>query len=220
MWFQHITDLQQPLTEEESQIIDSLYESHFSDYRNRLKVWAADQAFILNEMEKIHQGVTPGIFKGRLDLDRVGAFGESFGGATAALFSATDPRCRASANYDGPQFGTLPTPSWKKPHLMIFDNDGWEQDWLDQDWAYHGNASPYYRMSNQGATHSGGNFLFDFPLAQWLGKHGNMTISTKRFQEIKSAYLVAFFNQFLKGASQDLLKGESPYMEVKLKKYK
>ncbi|MCP3144937.1 alpha/beta hydrolase [Pyxidicoccus xibeiensis] len=48
-------------------------------------------------------------FTGRLDLDRVGAFGHSFGGSAAAEACRTDARVKAGLNMDGTFHGRLET---------------------------------------------------------------------------------------------------------------
>ena len=49
-----------------------------------------------------------GRLRPRLDMRRLGAFGHSMGGVTAAQFCVEDRRCRAGLNLDGiPQYGTM-----------------------------------------------------------------------------------------------------------------
>ena len=48
-------------------------------------------------------------FRGRLDLDKIGAVGHSLGGASAAQFCHDDARCAAGVDMDGRLFGTVVT---------------------------------------------------------------------------------------------------------------
>ena len=53
-----------------------------------------------DQLERLPAEAT-GLLGGRLDLDRLGAFGHSFGGNAALQWCRDDRRCRAAANLDG-----------------------------------------------------------------------------------------------------------------------
>jgi dienelactone hydrolase len=61
-------------------------------------------------------------WRGRLDFGRVGFFGFSFGGATAADAGVIDPRVVAVANLDGWLFGPAERGALHKPYLLIFSD--------------------------------------------------------------------------------------------------
>lgn len=69
---------------------------------NSLKVWTQDTRFVLDELERLNRGERPSLFAGRLDLNRIGIFGHSFGGTTAGEVCVLDSRCKAVVNLDGP----------------------------------------------------------------------------------------------------------------------
>ncbi len=63
--------------------------------------------------------------KKRIDPKRIGIFGHSLGGATAARVAQVDKRFRASADLDGSLFGQWPlTAKSKKPLLFFIAEDG------------------------------------------------------------------------------------------------
>lgn len=69
---------------------------------NRLvETWTGDMGFALDRVAKLNQRDEAGRFQGRLDLERVGVFGHSLGGATALEFCRVDARCKAGINIDG-----------------------------------------------------------------------------------------------------------------------
>jgi len=63
-----------------------------------------DLQFVLGGLESLNAG-DPRL-GGRLDLDKIGAFGWSLGGTTAAQLCLRDPRCKAGAGMDGTYFET------------------------------------------------------------------------------------------------------------------
>lgn len=69
---------------------------------NQLKWHARDIRFVLDELERVNRGPASAVpFAGHLDLQRVGAFGHSFGGVAAAKTCQTDRRFMACLNQDG-----------------------------------------------------------------------------------------------------------------------
>jgi dienelactone hydrolase len=69
--------------------------------RERVRVRVEDVRFVLNQLMQIQQGRLESPFRGRLDLDRIGVFGHSRGGMTAAEACMKDQRVKACANFDG-----------------------------------------------------------------------------------------------------------------------
>ena len=72
-----------------------------------MTAWTSDIAFVLDQLERLNRSDAPGKFTGRLDLTRVGVFGHSLGGATAAQFCHDDSRCKAGIDVDGQPFGSV-----------------------------------------------------------------------------------------------------------------
>jgi dienelactone hydrolase len=65
--------------------------------------------------------ITPAIFRGRIDLARLGVFGHSIGGATALLIAAGDTTIRGAIDIDGDAMGNVLTgsaPSTAAPHQL------------------------------------------------------------------------------------------------------
>jgi hypothetical protein len=60
----------------------------------------ADVAFVADQIAGLEADAS-GRFGGRLDLDRLGALGHSFGGNAALEWCRADARCRAAVNLDG-----------------------------------------------------------------------------------------------------------------------
>ncbi|MGG5784793.1 alpha/beta hydrolase family protein [Bacillus albus] len=87
---------------------------------SHIKLWEEDVTFVLNQIEKLNQNDETGFFTGRLDISRIGMFGHSYGGATAAQILAKDSRVKAAINMDGALYGEiLPESGIGKPFLLM-----------------------------------------------------------------------------------------------------
>jgi predicted dienelactone hydrolase len=84
-----------------------------------LAAWTADIAFVLDRLERLNAADASGKFRGRLDLTRVGVFGHSFGGATAAQFCHQDLRCKAGIDVDGAPLGSVVQAGIHQPFMFL-----------------------------------------------------------------------------------------------------
>lgn len=84
---------------------------------NVFPVWVADQRFALDTLEDWAE--SDPLFAGRLDLAHLGAFGHSFGGATALEVCRVDARCQAAADLDGGLYGALRHEPTVRPALLM-----------------------------------------------------------------------------------------------------
>src|SRR2546429_4704433 len=89
-----------------------------------LTAWTSDMAFVLDKLEQLNASPASGKFAGRLDLTRVGVFGHSFGGATAAQFCSQDSRCKAGIDIDGSLHGIVIAAGIHKPSMFIESDRG------------------------------------------------------------------------------------------------
>lgn len=204
-------------------IPDSADASTIDADANRIgKVWTDDAVFVMDRLQILNADQS-GRFHNKLDLAHLGLFGHSFGGATAASVCKLDRRCKAGADLDGTLFsyqakGILQTP------FMFMTEDLCGKDCVTMHEAFSDSKADAYYLSILGTRHF--NFS-DLPL-RWLpparilfrqaGYIG--TIAPERGLEISSAYLVAFFDRYLKNRNSDLLQGPSPaYPEVQFEKH-
>ncbi len=181
-----------------------------------INVWAADIAFLLDEMAVLNE--EDGLFNGRLDTNNVGIFGHSTGGGTTVEFCLIDNRCAAGIGLD----------SWVLPVTESLLTDGPSQPfmfistpiWLGEENQERG-LNIYNSLDNDGynlAISDTGHYDFTdlvmlSPLTPQLGLSG--TIDSHYSIGIQNEYIVAFFNQYLKGIdSSEILKRPSPYPEL------
>lgn len=172
------------------------------------EIWVDDMACALDEIERIATGTGP--FAGRLDLDRIGAFGHSFGGAASIELCAREPRCRAAVNLDGIQFGSVVESGCPRPIMLVYSGAA---PWMNHS-VFAGSAGPAYQLFIAGSQHMDFSDLAQFsPLLQWTASDAPAApfgaIDPRRMREITAAYVGAFFDQHLLGRESPLLDGAS-----------
>src|ERR1700675_4177510 len=90
---------------------------------NRLLImWTSDTKFVVSQLERLNAADPSGKFTGRLDMQRLGMFGHSFGGAQALQFCHDDPRCKAGIDIDGAPYGTVIQEGLKQPFLFLLSD--------------------------------------------------------------------------------------------------
>jgi hypothetical protein len=186
-------------------------------------VWAGDVRFVLDRLATLN-ATTGERFAGHLDLDHLGVFGHSFGGATAAEFCRLDARCQAGADLDGTPYGAVARTGLPQPFLFI-DGDEDATGSCNADCAAQRQGTAtivrsaptgHFELIVSGAHHF--NFtdlaVTFFPLGRPVGLIG--PIDGARGLRITAAYLAAFFDRYLQQAAAPLLNGPSPaYPEVR-----
>lgn len=89
-----------------------------------LPLWVDDTKFVVDQLVHLNAGDPSGRFTGRLDLQRLGMYGHSFGGATALQFCHEDARCKAAMDIDGNPYGSVVQQGLKQPVLFLLSDHG------------------------------------------------------------------------------------------------
>ena len=182
--------------------------------------WSTDQVFAINYLEKLNKD-TGSKFYGRLNMDELGVFGFSFGGAVSTNTLVLDKRIKAGVNLDGFYYGENYSKGFEQPFMEIrsqpatpekvteqelamshLSRERWKYIWFDE-WNKRLNSyakNGYYSYTIQGANH----FSFcDLPLMapfKWL-----LSPRTSRIHELTNQLTLAFFNKQLRGLESNLL---------------
>lgn len=167
-----------------------------------VREWAHDTRALLDELERMASGAVPSPLQGRLDLERVGVFGMSYGGATAGEFCAMDQRCKAAINIDGGQYGRLIDDSLMVPLLIIGSSQahGAHVPALDL------TRGPAWLIRVPETNHIGLTDLsLQGPLFGWMGVTGKL--DPDRREAIMTDYTVGFFEKYLMGRNAELWDG-------------
>jgi pimeloyl-ACP methyl ester carboxylesterase len=183
-----------------------------------LRRWVDDTTLVLNSLARPVEPSSngAGLLAGRYDLARVGAFGHSMGGVTAAQFCAEERRCRAALNLDGiPQYGTLIDKPLDRPFLMVYSARPGRAGASDA--IYARAASPYYRVDIRETLH------LDFcDLNFWGGpmrERGAFgALAPARAAELTRLIVREFFDQTLLKKTSRLLSNVANVPEVTVRR--
>jgi predicted dienelactone hydrolase len=87
-----------------------------------VKTMAEDDSFVITELLAANADpASP--FHGRIDPQRIGALGHSFGGATAVEVALEDARVKAAVNSSGSCYGELRHRPLEKPFLFLVEDE-------------------------------------------------------------------------------------------------
>ena len=202
---------------------------------------AHDLIFVLNELERINKEDTEIGSVGRFDLRRIGVFGHSRGGFTAPHACLLDSRFRACLNLDGyPLTPAVMANGIRQPYMHIEELEPWLPPPSDQELAaakqtreqatkeaqameqqremtFGKMSSGVYLVVVKGAQHN------SFSDMQFIApeRYGDTRSNADRVLTITNAYILAFFDRYLQGRQQSLLKtSDRRFPEVTLKVYR
>jgi predicted dienelactone hydrolase len=189
-----------------------------------VQAWSADMSFALDQLERLNTSDPGGKFLGRLDMQRVGVFGYSLGGATALQFCHDDPRCKAGIDVDGAPIGSVIGEGVTQPFMFLME-DMSEPD--EEGREIEANIHSIYdrlpsdrrlQIMIHGANHFGfddDGAMFKSPLLmRALRMAGIMHLDGRRQIAVTEHYISAFFDVYLKGTPVSELKSQPEYPEV------
>ncbi len=193
-------------------------------------VWIADDRFVLDELARLN--TQHPLLGKHVDLKRVGTFGHSFGGATAAECLLRDKRFLAGVNLDGSLFTTTEKASLKTPFLWfesdynLTEAEMAKQKMTRRDYdsavsehyktldSFLALQKPGYRVLLKASQHM--TFVGDlaiisarFPLL--IGPNEVGTIQPARAVSVIDDFLIDFFDCYLRGKHAALLDQPSAF---------
>lgn len=90
-----------------------------------LAMWTSDATFVVDQLQRMNNSPSEKI-AAHMDLQRLGMFGHSFGGATALEFCHQDSRCKAALDMDGIPFGRVVVEGLNKPGMFLLSDHSGE----------------------------------------------------------------------------------------------
>ncbi len=195
------------------------YEDSVTLRHRQLNTRVEDVRFILDQMEQIQSGAIQSPLSGRLNIEKVGVLGHSFGGATSVETSSRDNRFKACLVLDSWSLAVADSTIEKglEQPLLYMGRPSWpdsRNDTLIKSLIENSNGTAYY-LTLEGTHH------FDYtdiplfsPFLKYLDKAGE--IPGRRIVEIVNRLTVMFFDKYLLDNDVDFINVESDYPEVTL----
>jgi len=189
-----------------------------------VQAWSADMGFALDQLERLNMSDPSGKFLGRLDMQRVGVFGHSLGGAEALQFCHDDPRCRAGIDVDGAPLGSLVGEGVTQPFMFLLSDHESEPE-AETRPVKANIRSIYDRLPAdrrllimiRGGNHymfSDDGMLKSPLLMRVMRTLGTVHLDGRRQVAVTAHYVSAFFDVYLKGAPASELKNQPEYPEI------
>lgn len=183
-----------------------------------IKIWTEDISSTINKLSKMNtkQG---SMWTGHIDMECIGAFGHSFGGAASAEACLLDNRIKAGIDIDGYLYGVRKSP--EKPFMFIMSKH--KQNGIDLQETnkiqgiYDNLKKDGYLLEISKTAHFSflDNAIFFSPILKATGVFG--TINKKRGLQITNSYITAFFDKYLNNINSNILRQKSPeYPEVRI----
>ncbi|MFC8685182.1 alpha/beta hydrolase family protein [Brevibacillus porteri] len=199
----------------------------FTAYEDEImdEIWLEDAKFVLNNLEQMAQNDPQNRFTGRIDLDKIGYFGHSFGGALAVQMLQSDSRIKAALNMDGTFAGKfIGSSGFQKPLMWMvtaeaepvgisdFSDEqlaemGLNKEKakeLEEDWKRrHAQATAHgnYKATLTYADHmSFSDIYYVSPLTEWL-----LGVQMDETHKTINDLSLLFFDTYVKGTSSNAL---------------
>ncbi|MGB8645187.1 MAG: hypothetical protein WCF84_08110 [Anaerolineae bacterium] len=179
----------------------------------------ADERFVMDQLQRLNAGQLDARWAGKLDLQRIGLTGVSLGGGAMVWACQLDARCKAGLVQDGwyePLPAAMVSAPLRQPFMfMQSETTMWKMDNLARlDTLYQGAGGPAFHLKLAGVLHDDfGDYPLLTPLGALLPERG--ALNGERTVHIVDAYLIAFFDKYLKNQPSSLLNGPSrDYPEV------
>src|ERR1700674_3936495 len=193
------------------------------------QAWSADMGFALDQLERLNTSDPSGRFLGRLDMQRVGVFGHSLGGATALQFCHDDSRCKAGIDVDGAPLGSVVADGVTQPFMFLLSDHRGESDAGQPEAIRQAGAnihSIYDRLPSdrrvmiiiRGASHymfsDDGAILKSTLAMRVMRTLGIVRLDGHRQVAVTAHYIGTFFDVYLKGAPASELRSRPEYPEI------
>jgi len=192
------------------------------DLANKLvQAWSSDMGFAVDQLERLNASDASGRFLGRLDMQRLGVFGHSLGGAEALQFCHDDSRCKAGIDVDGAPFGSVVHEGVPQPFMFLMSDHNGESDdesrWVAANFESLYSQLPLnrtLRIMIRGANHFGFSDDLKSPLVMGVMRRLGKRLDGRRQLAVTAQYISTFFDVNLQGAPASKLQSQSEYPEI------
>ncbi|WP_110933441.1 alpha/beta hydrolase family protein [Paenibacillus bouchesdurhonensis] len=124
------------ITKEKAVIADD--SSVWDSMEEHMQLWVDDVKFVLDRLYDLNEKDSQHILTGKMDLQRLGMLGHSFGGAAAAQVMHQDSRLSSGVNMDGFPYGAVIEDGLPNPFLYIqttYSDEFANLELLEEEWS-------------------------------------------------------------------------------------
>jgi predicted dienelactone hydrolase len=214
LWWAYKLQFRKPDSPEQIERITRNYLRKLKRFDRMVDLWKKDIEFVLNYFEQSQKKKIGEIAVHKMDLSRIGIFGQSFGGALAGQLCVDDKRVLAGLNLDGFQFGDLIDKPLQKPFMLI--QSGYNALWNYGNSAIYAHPkADFYLVDIPKARHlifSDAALLTDVPQVNKLDMIGHVQgpLVLNQLNQL----ILAFFNFYLKDKEAPLLQKNLPFRGI------
>jgi hypothetical protein len=173
------------------------------------KNWAEDISFFMDQLEGINKDDE--IFRGKLNLDRIGVFGMSLGGIASSEISLSDKRIKACVNIDGGIYGAALEKEIQTPTMYLNSKRflGYGKIFTSK------SKTDCYSLSVKESDHYNFSDYSIYPVPSISFLLG--IIDGEKTIEIMNVIVLAFFNKYLKENKYiNLIEQANKYPEIEI----
>ncbi|WP_417449415.1 alpha/beta hydrolase family protein [Kordiimonas sp.] len=187
-------------------------------YVKGISLWLDDTDFVIDQLEAKAVPAFAQLYHA-MNMERLGVFGMSYGGATAGMTCLHDSRCKAGINIVGVQFGEHDMKFPITVPFMMLNSDqnyytgetgrGVPVNFEANDFVFHEAKGPVYSLTVADAKHM--NFCdLAHLMPEGKGEAFFGSVSPDAVNKVVNTYVLAFFDRYLKGKSTPVLDGGVP----------
>jgi len=201
-------------TPEKIERITRYYLRKLSRLDKAVRRWTLDTNFFIDHIEAMSKLDSSSIYS-IMDIDRIGAFGQSLGGATSGHLCVTNPIIKAGINMDCFQFGDMIDNPIDVPFLLMQSEHYY--DWnLANTVIFRDSKADFYTLTLKNSKH----FIFsDAAMIDNIDKYDKIrligNIDGEKSKMLINEYILDFFNYYLRGIEPSILKKEKDNENIK-----
>lgn len=186
--------------------ITRYYHKMLRRFKKALKLWTADTQFFIDYVFAEQLKNPQNEMVQAMNLQQIGAIGQSFGGAVTGQLCLLDERVKAGINLDCFQFGQVIDQHLEQPFMLI--QSDYQPSWnLGNTINYRDSKGDFSLLFIPNASH----FIFsDGALLPYSSEEfkRNMigNVNGPEAMEMMNTYILDFFNHYVKGEPATILK--------------
>ena len=211
LWLAYKLQFRKPDSPESIDIITRNYLRKLKRFDVMLDLWMEDIQFVLDYLFYEKENNNSNVLVQKMNLDKIGTFGQSFGGAVSGQLCLRDFRVNAGVNLDGFQFGDIIDEPIPKPFMLI--QSGYNDLWNYGNSAVFSNTvADYYFIDIPKARHlvfSDAAILPNISLENRLDMLGNVD-GLETLNNLNKVIL-EFFDIYLKDKHPSFLSSTYPF---------